>query len=106
MGALIMFGLVIVIANVGGLYFYFQDKKTKQKLCNNMMNVIIEKQKDGTYLAYNKDGNGVSLIGEGNTVSEAKDDFFNSMQEVIDTCKETGIAIPSFLEEKPNFITN
>jgi hypothetical protein len=27
MGALIMFGLVIVIANVGGLYFYFQDKK-------------------------------------------------------------------------------
>lgn len=22
-----MFGLVIVIANVGGLYFYFQDKK-------------------------------------------------------------------------------
>lgn len=71
-----------------------------------MMNVIIEKQKDGTYLAYNKDGNGVSLIGEGNTVSEAKDDFFNSMQEVIDTCKETDIAIPSFLEEKPNFITN
>lgn len=27
MGALIMFGLVIVIANAGGLYFYFQDKK-------------------------------------------------------------------------------
>lgn len=27
MGALIMFGLVIVIANVGGLYFYFQEKK-------------------------------------------------------------------------------
>jgi hypothetical protein len=27
MGALIMFGLVIVIANVGGLYFYFHDKK-------------------------------------------------------------------------------
>ena len=24
-----MFGLVIVIANVGGLYFYFQDKKGK-----------------------------------------------------------------------------
>lgn len=29
MGVLIMFGLVIVIANVGGLYFYFQDKKDK-----------------------------------------------------------------------------
>lgn len=31
MGALIMFGLVIVIANVGGFYFYFQDKKEQQK---------------------------------------------------------------------------
>jgi hypothetical protein len=29
MGALIMFGFVIVIANAGGLYFYFQDKKEK-----------------------------------------------------------------------------
>ena len=70
------------------------------------MNVTIEKQKDGTYIAYNTDSDGLSLIGTGDTVNEAKDDFFNSMQEVIDTCKETGIAIPSFLEEKPNFITN
>ena len=70
------------------------------------MNVTVEKQKDGTYIAYNTDSDGLSLIGTGNTVNEAKDDFFNSMQEVIDTCKETGIAIPSFLEEKPNFITN
>lgn len=31
MGALLMFGLVILIANVGGIYFYLQDKKeTKQ----------------------------------------------------------------------------
>lgn len=27
MGALIMFGLVIVIANIGGIYFMMQDKK-------------------------------------------------------------------------------
>lgn len=33
MGALIMFTLVIVIANVGGFYFYFyfQDKKEQHK---------------------------------------------------------------------------
>lgn len=67
------------------------------------MNVVIEKQKSGTFIAYNKDGDNISLIGEGNTVSEAKDDFFSSMQEVIDTCKETGIAVPSFLEEEPVF---
>jgi glucose uptake protein GlcU len=30
MGALIMFGLVIVIANVGGIYFLMQDKKAHQ----------------------------------------------------------------------------
>lgn len=31
MGVLIMFTLVIVIANVGGFYFYFQDKKEAHK---------------------------------------------------------------------------
>lgn len=31
MGALIMFGMVIVIANVGGFYFLLQDKKEAQK---------------------------------------------------------------------------
>lgn len=31
MGALIMFTLVIVIANVGEFYFYFQDKKEQQR---------------------------------------------------------------------------
>ncbi len=32
MGALIMFGLVIVIANVGGIYFLLQDKKESHKV--------------------------------------------------------------------------
>lgn len=32
MGALIMFGLVIVIANVGGIYFLVQDKKKAHKV--------------------------------------------------------------------------
>lgn len=27
MGALLVFGLVIVIANVGGIYFYIQEHK-------------------------------------------------------------------------------
>ena len=27
MGALVMFGLVIVIANIGGIYFMVRDKK-------------------------------------------------------------------------------
>lgn len=32
MGALIMFGLVIVIANVGGFYFLLQDKKEAHQI--------------------------------------------------------------------------
>lgn len=67
------------------------------------MNVAIEKQKDGTYIAYNTDGENVSLIGTGNTVSEAKDDFFNSLQEAIDACKEAGMDVPSALNEEPMF---
>lgn len=36
MGALIMFTLVIVIANVGGFYFYFHDKKEQHKANNKV----------------------------------------------------------------------
>ena len=67
------------------------------------MNVTIEKQKDGTYIAYNTDSDGLSLIGTGNTVREAKDDFFNSVQETMEACKEAGIGIPPALDEEPVF---
>lgn len=67
------------------------------------MNVAIEKQKDGTYIAYNTDCDGVSLIGTGGSVSEAKDDFFNSIQETIEACEEGGIKIPECLNAKPVF---
>lgn len=68
-----------------------------------IMNVKIEKQKDGTYIAYNVDESEVTLIGTGETVNEAKDDFFNSMQETIQACKESGINIPQSLNEEPTF---
>lgn len=32
MGALVMFALVIVIANVGGIYFLIQDKKKRKEI--------------------------------------------------------------------------
>ena len=55
------------------------------------MTVTIEKQSDGTYIAYNTEENESSLIGTGATVSEAKDDFFNSIQEVIETLYYKGL---------------
>ena len=46
------------------------------------MKVSIEKQSDGTYIAYNTDGEHCTLIGTGDTVKEAKEDFFNTIEEV------------------------
>ena len=67
------------------------------------MNVTIEKQKDGSYIAYNTNDDAVTLVGTGNTVSEAKDDFFNSIQETVEACKENNIPIPESLSEEPVF---
>ena len=43
--------------------------------------VTIEKNSDGTFIAYNVDESPYTLIGRGATVKEAKADFANSMQE-------------------------
>ena len=67
------------------------------------MKVTIEKQKDGTYIAYNTEESNSSLIGTGSTVSEAKDDFFNSVQEVIETLESMGEAVPEHLLKEPEF---
>lgn len=67
------------------------------------MNVNIEKQSDGSYIAYNTTGNKVGLIGTGNSVKEAKDDFFNSLYEVLQTYNEIGDDVPEFLKEDIEF---
>lgn len=65
--------------------------------------MAIEKQKDGSYIAYNTDEEGLSIIGSGDTVREAKDDFFNSVQETKSACEEAGIVPPAALDEEPTF---
>lgn len=67
------------------------------------MKVSIEKQSDGSYIAYNTTGEKVRLIGTGNTVREAKEDFFNSIDEVLQTYAEIGDDIPEFLNEEVEF---
>lgn len=67
------------------------------------MKVSIEKQSDGSYIAYNIDGEKVQLIGTGDTVKEAKEDFFNSLDEVLQTYEEIGDDIPEFLNEEVEF---
>jgi hypothetical protein len=67
------------------------------------MKVSIEKQADGTYIAYNTTGEKVQLIGTGGTVNEAKEDFFNSLEEVKETYAEIGDEMPSCLTEEIEF---
>lgn len=67
------------------------------------MRVSIEKQSDGTYIAYNTDGEKVQLIGTGDTVKEAKEDFFNSIEEVKEDYVERGGSIPDELTQEVEF---
>ena len=67
------------------------------------MNVTIEKQADGSYIAYNIECDEFALIGTGATVSEAKEDFFNSIEEMKSTLTEIGSKIPDALTSTPSF---
>ena len=67
------------------------------------MKVTIEKQSDGTYIAYETGENQSTLIGTGSSVSEAKSDFFNSVQEVIEMFEEMGEQVPEYLMKEPEF---
>ena len=65
--------------------------------------VTIEKDSDGTFIAYNVDESPYTLIGRGATVKEAKADFANSMQEVKNSEEEREGAAAPILSAVPEF---
>ncbi len=67
------------------------------------MIVSIEKRADGSYIAYNVTGEKVSLIGTGATATEAKEDFFNTLDEVRGTYDVSREEIPACLDEGVEF---
>lgn len=67
------------------------------------MKVSIEKQSDGSYIAYNTTGDHITLIGTGDTVHEAKEDFFNSIEEVKESYADLGDPVPECLSESIEF---
>ena len=67
------------------------------------MKVSIEKQSDGSYIAYNTTGEKVQLIGTGNTVREAKEDFFNSIEEIKESYVNLGDEMPACLGQEIEF---
>ncbi len=58
---------------------------------------LIEKGKDGTYSVFTPDISS-TIIGEGNTVAEAKADFENSVKEILRFYKEEGKRLPNELK--------
>lgn len=67
------------------------------------MKVSIEKQSDGSFIAYNTTGDKVPLIGTGSSVREAKEDFYNSIEEVKESYVELGDEMPACLSEDIEF---
>lgn len=67
------------------------------------MIVSIEKQKDGSYIAYNKECDGFTALGTGATPQEAKEDFMNSIEEIKEVYLEKGDAMPDGLDSLPVF---
>jgi len=68
----------------------------------NKFLVCIEKQSDGTYIAYNKE-NVSTAIGTGETVADAKDDFFNTLSELRELAIENNSTIPGICNMEPEF---
>ncbi len=65
--------------------------------------VSIEKDTDGSYIAYNIDDSDFTLLGRGETVADAKEDFFNSVAEIKASFEATGRIVPAVLTELPHF---
>ena len=59
---------------------------------------LIERGKDGTFGIFTQDINSI-IIGEGNTIEEAKIDFENSVKEIIQFYKQDGIELPDELKD-------
>lgn len=65
--------------------------------------VSIEKQEDGSYIAYNTNADGYSLIGTGETVKDAKADFLSSMKEIKEIEKKEQKTPNPILSAEPEF---
>lgn len=64
--------------------------------------VTIAKDSDGSYIAYNEELQGIA-IGNGKTVEEAKEDYFNTLNEIKSIWEEEGKELPEICKEKPIF---
>lgn len=67
------------------------------------MKVKVEKQSDGTYIAYNVDSETICLIGSGDSVRDAKNDFYNSINEVEEALIASDKYLPEYIKTNVEF---
>ena len=60
--------------------------------------VLIERGEDGSYSMYAPDMNNV-IIGTGDTVDQAKEDFEEGYREMVETYQEDGVPVPEELKD-------
>lgn len=68
------------------------------------MEVKIGQEPDGSFIAYNTTGEKTVMIGTGATVAEAKDDFFNSINEIKQSYTDRNEVLPPELFEDIFFL--
>lgn len=67
------------------------------------MKVTIEKDSDGSYIAYNTDDCDYVLLGRGATVHEARDDYMNSVKEIKESAISRGSEQEDYLNSEIEF---
>lgn len=73
---------MLLILQKSGIFAAELSKKIMTDM--DRFKVSIEKQEDGSYIAYNTNVDGYTLLGKGSTATEARTDFANSMKEVAE----------------------
>ena len=85
------------------MYFiisYFRnrkDKKEEKEIILTKKIALIEKNEEGGYVIHSSDTES-TIIGEGETIAEAKADFEKALREAIDAYKEDGEDMPAELQ--------
>ena len=86
------------------LYFvisYFrnrkEEKKEEKEIILTKKIALIEKDEEGGYVIHSSDTES-TIIGEGETIAEAKADFEKALREAIDAYKEDGEDVPAELQ--------
>ena len=74
-----------------------KEQKEEKEIILTKKIALIEKDEEGGYVIHSSDTES-TIIGEGETIAEAKADFEKALREAIDAYKEDGEDVPAELQ--------